>query len=74
MSPDGLVPVTIIHNFNRVKTIVMNIQMMGIQGDIIKDVISTSTLCEFKNDGIRLKSGYEYWIMPTVKTDSEIVL
>jgi len=68
MSREGIVPIQLLTGFNRVKSLVSGIQMMGETGDIVRNTLGQSKVCEVVKDGVRLKTGWEYWVLPATAT------
>ena len=72
MNASGFVALNVIEEFRRVKSIIDTIKSETQSAkDVLKQVVENSTICEVKGDSIRLRNGWEYWVLPKISSDDQ---
>lgn len=66
MNQNGVVLLTTILKFKRISQ-TLNSTSPSAHLDILKQVIKKSEMCELMDEGVRLKTGWEYWLVNVTK-------
>lgn len=67
MSPLGVIPLSVLLNFNRVKSLTALSKSADVE-TWVRGALDASEVVEVVQDGVRKKSGWEYWVL---KKDGE---